>query len=313
MKFYVAVTDNEWFNYLKRLQPDELNFWRPGGGTFQAIRQWEPLLFKLHAPQNYIAGGGFFVRYSLLPLTLAWEAFGEKNGAPDFGTLYEQIGKYRERGGAIQPDPTIGCIILAQPFFFDVKDWIPAPPDWHPNIVQGKTYDTEERAGAALWKQVEDRTLKLNLYALGKEQPLPAIAEDGKRYGGPYPIPVRLGQGAFRVLVTEAYARRCAITGERTLPVLQAVHIKPYSVSGPHRVDNGILLRADLHILLDRGYVTLTENLRVEVSRRIKEDFENGEDYSTMHGKKLEVIPPREIDRPSTEFIRWHNQNRFLG
>ena len=59
MKFYVGVTDNEWFNYLKRLQPDELNFWRPGGGTtFQVIDQGEPFLFKLHSPQNYIAGGG---------------------------------------------------------------------------------------------------------------------------------------------------------------------------------------------------------------------------------------------------------------
>ena len=46
-------------------------------------------------------------------------------------------------------------------------------------------------------------------------------------------------------MVTEAYQRRYAMTGERTLPVLQASHIKPYAESGPHRVDNGLLLRAD--------------------------------------------------------------------
>ncbi|MEX0680807.1 MAG: hypothetical protein WD097_05450 [Balneolales bacterium] len=36
-------------------------------------------MFKLHSPNNFITGGGFFVLHSLLPLTLAWDAFGEKN------------------------------------------------------------------------------------------------------------------------------------------------------------------------------------------------------------------------------------------
>jgi putative restriction endonuclease len=122
-----------------------------------------------------------------------------------------------------------------------------------------------------------------------------------------------LGQGAFRVLVTDAYQRRCAVTGERTLPVLQAAHIKPYGESGPHRVDNGILLRADLHILLERGYMTLTEALQIEVSHRIKEDFENGKAYYALQGKNLEVVPASAIERPSREFIHWHNEHRFLG
>jgi len=91
-------------------------------------------------------------------------------------------------------------------------------------------------------------------------------------YGSPYLVRPRLGQGAFRVLVIDAYQRRCAITGERTLPVLQAAHIKPHASSGPHEVRNGLLLRADLRILFDRGYVTVTPDLRVEVSRRIRED-----------------------------------------
>jgi hypothetical protein len=52
-----------------------------------------------------------------------------------------------------------------------------------------------------------------------------AIAEH--RYGSPNPVQPRLGQGAFRLLVTDAYGRRCAVTGERTLPVLDAAHIRP--------------------------------------------------------------------------------------
>jgi putative restriction endonuclease len=139
------------------------------------------------------------------------------------------------------------------------------------------------------------------------------VAEERERYGAEYLTRARLGQGAFRVLVTDAYQRRCAVTGERTLPVLQAAHIKPYGESGPHRVDNGILLRADLHILLERGYMTLTEALQIEVSRRIKEDFENGKEYYALQGKNLEVVPSSAMERPSREFIQWHNENRFLG
>lgn len=77
MKFWVGVTDNSWFNFLSMRQP--------GGATvFRSLQPWEMLLFKLHAPLNYIAGGGFFISHSFLPLSLAWETFEQKNGAENF-------------------------------------------------------------------------------------------------------------------------------------------------------------------------------------------------------------------------------------
>lgn len=119
MKFYVGVTDNQWFEYLAQLQPDEVNFWRPGGQTsFRAIPAYSPFLFKLHSPYNFIVGGGFFVRYSLLPLSLAWDSFKNKNGAPDYLTFRSSIMKYWEKkGSSAEGDPVIGCIILTNPFF----------------------------------------------------------------------------------------------------------------------------------------------------------------------------------------------------
>jgi putative restriction endonuclease len=312
MRFWVGVTDNEWFRFLSRLQPDEVNFWQPSGMSFRAVKPGSPFLFKLHSPQNFIVGGGFYIRHSLLPLSMAWDAFGEKNGAPNFQTFSVQVRKYRERRGGVERDPLIGCIILAEPFFFSEDDWIPVPTDWSPNIVRGKRYDTQEPVGLSLWAKAEQR-LQLHAVPPGAESVTRSLfKEEQPLYGSEYLTRARLGQGAFRVLVTEAYDRRCAITGERTLPVLEAAHIKPCSESGPHRVNNGILLRADLHILLDRGYVTLTDDLRVEVSQRIKEDFENGKTYYALHGRELEVIPHQEIERPSPAFIQWHNENRFL-
>jgi putative restriction endonuclease len=313
MKFYVGVTDNDWYRFVAELHPDELNFWRPTSRSFGAIKEGSPFLFKLHSPLNYIVGGGFFVRHSVLPIYLAWEAFETKNGAPDLPTLYQNIQKYRGARAGTETDPHIGCTILTSPFFFGEEDWIPVPGDWGSGIRQGKTYDTREPNGAALWGQVQQRLARQREASDQAVDGRLIAAEERERYGAEYPRRPRLGQGAFRVLVTEAYQRRCAVTGDRTLPVLQAAHIKPYGESGPHRVDNGLLVRADFHILLERGYMTLTEAMQIEVSRRIREDFDNGEEYYALHGKNLEVVPALAIDQPSAEFISWHNENRFLG
>src|SRR5215469_18301936 len=68
MKFYVAITDFDWFTFLADRKPDEVNFWQPSGGRmFRALEPGEPLLFKLHSPRNFIVGGGFFSRFSQCP------------------------------------------------------------------------------------------------------------------------------------------------------------------------------------------------------------------------------------------------------
>ena len=60
MKFFVGVTDNNWYNYLANSRPDEVNFWQPGGRqTFKAIEANDLFLFKLHNPLNFIAGGTY--------------------------------------------------------------------------------------------------------------------------------------------------------------------------------------------------------------------------------------------------------------
>ena len=147
MKFWIGVTDNRWFEFLSSRSPDEINFWRPSGfGSFQAIPTGSPFLFKLHSPYNFIAGGGFFVKHSNLPLSLAWEAFGEKNGAASQDELRLLISKFRSNKPQ-EHDPVIGCTILADSFFLEEENWIPAPSDWASSIVQGKTYETNQGVG----------------------------------------------------------------------------------------------------------------------------------------------------------------------
>jgi putative restriction endonuclease len=311
MKFYVGVTDNDWFAFLTDRKVDEVNFWRPGGGhPFGVIQPGAPFLFKLHSPLNYIVGGGFFVKYTRLPLSMAWKIFGEKNGAGSFSAFSSQILQYRNDKSNVVHDPEIGCIILASTFFFDKADWIEPPSDWSRHIVQGKSYDTGDPVGKSVWDRVQEKLLKyISVEPAGTESG--NVAEPTPLYGAEYLTRGRLGQSAFKALVLDAYGRRCAMTGERTMPVLEAAHIKPFAESGPNTPQNGLLLRADLHILFDRGYITVTHQLNVDVSKRIKEEFENGRDYYALHGTPLKVIPHDGYEKPSKVFLDWHNQNVY--
>jgi HNH endonuclease len=306
MKLWIGVTDKNWFDHLSRFAPDEVNFWQPSGSkTFRVLQSGEPFLFKLHSPNNFIVGGGFFVRYSALPASLAWDAFQRKNGVDSFDELVARVRRYRPNDDSL--DPVIGCNVLAEPFFIDQRRWIPIPESFALNIVSGKSYDTTTDEGANVWAGVRQAISSLDVAR-------DAMAVDpygGERYGEAYLTRGRLGQGAFRVLVTDAYQRRCAVTGERTLPVLEAAHIKPYSLSGPHRINNGILLRSDLHKLFDLGYVTVTPELRLEVSPRLKAEWENGREYYAYHGRELKFRPLESVHLPSNEYLSWHNENKF--
>lgn len=299
MKLFVGVTNDSWFRFLSKRKPDEVNFWRPRSQMdFKALSPGDLFLFKLHSPLDFIAGGGVYVRHTFLPLSLAWQAFGEKNGVPDFETFESRILDHRSRD---ELSLQIGCTILVEPFFWPEESWIPVPDDWSKNIVTGKGYDVTTPTGSALWAQVRTR--------MTGGAPLESIEtqEPAGRYGAPIAIRPRLGQGAFRVEVTDAYSRRCAITGERTLPALEAGHIRPYSKNGPHQISNGLLLRSDLHNLFDLGYLTVTLDYTVKVSRRIREEFENGRDYYALQGRPLAVLPRDEAARPAKEFLEWHH------
>lgn len=300
----VAVTDSDWFEMLRR-QPDlsEVNFWAPSYKNFKALDPGELFLFKLRAPRNVIVGGGIFAYANVLPCSLAWEAFGQANGAQSAKEMRELIVRHRSGQEDGRSDFPIGCRILTQPFFFEEEDWLPVPKSWARNIVAFKTYNTGDDEGLGLWNAVRDR---LN------RQPLSSIMEQSPRYGEPRPIRPRLGQGAFRVLVTDIYQRRCAVTRERTLPALEAAHIRPYAEGGDHDARNGLLLRRDFHSLFDAGYVTVTPDHHFEVSGRIKEEFENGRDYYGLHGESI-YVPKNAAQKPDTGALIWHNENCFLG
>lgn len=314
VNLFVAITDRSWFERLSLERPDEANFWQPSGNrNFGAVSVGELFLFKLHAPDDFIVGGGVFSHASNVPLSLAWEAFGLKNGVSSLSEMRRRVARYRRDDALLDPrtDPLVGCRILTQPFFWPREQWLPVPPSFARNIVTGKRYGTDENEGRYLWDAVADRArlVETERFTPGTVEEIPVFAE---RYGAPKVVQPRLGQGAFRLAVTDAYERRCAVSGEKTLPILDAAHIRSFGEGGQHDPANGLLLRTDIHRLFDLGYVTVSQDCRFEVSQRLKADFDNGRHYYDLHGAKIRM-PRRGYDAPAAESLAWHREHRYLG
>jgi putative restriction endonuclease len=308
----VAVTDTGWYEFLARRNLPEVNFWTPSDRRRFTAPEFTPFFFKLKAPHRAIAGFAFFARWSSLPDWLAWECFGEGNGCESLAALEARLSAIRSRIRYVPTSPisTIGCILLVQPVFFARDAWIPQPVDWRDRTVSSDTYDLTSGEGKRIWEQCLERA-QLSEFAVDAR--LPQVAGPAApKYGPARLVAPRLGQGTFRVSVTDAYGRACAITSEHSLPALEAAHIRSFARDGPHEVANGILLRADLHRLFDKGYVTVTPDYRLEVSSRLKADYSNGRSYYPLNGETVRVpVTPRE--RPASEFLTWHNENVYLG
>ncbi len=306
----IAITDYGWYDFLRQRRSwEEVNFWTPSAHWAFRAPEFSPFLFKLKAPHNAIAGFGYFARYSALPDRLAWECFGEGNGCATFDEMQGRLAEIRRRFRYVGADsvPQIGCIIVVNASFFSKDEWIPQPSDWPVRTLRPTRYDLAVDEGARVWSECLAR-----VRVAPKVMEPTLIAGDTPRYGAPILVRPRLGQGAFRVAVTDAYSRACAVTGEHSLPALDAAHIRPFAKDGPHEVRNGLLLRADLHRLFEQGYLTVTPNRMFEVSSRLRRDYDNGRSYYPLHGKHI-AIPATGADRPSVELLQWHNENVFVA
>ena len=263
---------------------------------------------KLHAPNNYIVGGGFFEASSLLPISLAWEVFGPMNGVGSLSEMRRRVEHYRRNSNDADDNYTIGNIVLQQAFFLHRDYWIPMPPDFSASIVQGKTYDLDSGYGLDIARGLEER-LARDLVVSDQQTIRQGVV--GRMYSDPVLARRRLGQRGFRVLITDTYDRQCAITREHTLPVLEAAHIRPVSEGGEHAITNGLLLRSDVHTLFDRGYVTITPDYHFRVSPRLNAHWQNGKVYYNLESTKIN-LPRDERCHPDPAALEWHADTVFL-
>ena len=112
----------------------------------------------------------------------------------------------------------------------------------------------------------------------------------------------RQGQSSFRRELLRAYEATCCMTETTDVAVLDAAHITPYSGRSTSTVQNGLLLRTDLHTLFDLGLIGIEPvTLSIHVHQSIKEPA-----YRALHGKSLK-LPSSKLDCPGVEYLerRW--------
>ena len=309
---FIANTDLDWHGRLQRLSEagllaGEVNFWRPSPRvTFKSLQPGEPVFFRLKSPIHAIGGFAFFQGFSVLPVWLAWETFGLANGVASLREFEGRLASIRARNRMVQHHVVdVGCILLVDPVFVGEREWVGMPEDWSLRTVTGKRYDLGVGEGARVWRECLDR-VSLRGAVLAADG-----SHSGGRFGAPQVVRPRLGQGGFRVAVMDAYGRACAVTTEHSLPALDAAHIQPFAEAGTHEVSNGLLLRSDIHRLFDRGYVTVTPDLKFRVSPRLRRDYANGKTYYALEGRPIGT--PKDPSRwPSPSALSWHSETRFL-
>ncbi len=307
VRSYVGVTDGDWYRFLAaRPYLNEVNFWQPSGGrTFRRLTVGEPFFFKTHSPHNRVVGGGFYSDFAAMTASEAWDYFGEGNGTATLEQMLARIAHYRRTPLAPGEEPVIGCVFIRDVRFFPPDEVAAPPPEFARNLVQGKTYDLSSPSVSGYFREL----IRMLGVAVQIDFSEPWHRQ-GPVFGDPRLVPQRLGQNAFQARVLTAYERRCAITGSKIRPVLQAAHIRPVTSGGEHRLDNGLLLKSDVHTLFDRGYLGVDPKFRLHVSPWLREEFGNGEQFYARAGEPI-WVPSQRADRPSADFLEWHLSEIF--
>lgn len=115
-------------------------------------------------------------------------------------------------------------------------------------------------------------------------------------------VVLREGQGEFRAALLDAYENRCAITDCAVIELLEAAHITPYRGPQTCRTDNGLLLRADIHTLFDKGLLWLEDDLSVKIAKQLR-----GSEYSSLNERRLR-LPDDPACRPHVEHVARHRR-----
>ena len=294
-----APTDQVWFECRREEPPHErINFWTPTPWNLRRLSEDDRFYFLLKAPIRKIGGFGLFDSYQNLTARAAWEMYGTANGVANLTVLTNRMTGYVskntdsvERVGA---DSVIGCIVLRECEFFADEDFI-VPEDvgmsFPRQVVKHKYFEVDP-----IIRGDDDGSRLPEEFSLVGGTPASYASSQRK---------VRKGQAGFRRQVFAAYQSRCCVTGETCEEALEAAHIEPYVDVRSNHVQNGLLLRSDIHKFLDEGLISLTSDYRVTTSSAL-----TSESYGQLDGIQIS-LPGRLTLMPSREAIGIHRRFVF--
>lgn len=297
--FAIAPTDINWFKFISSQNtPKLVNFWTPTPWNIKKLQEGDQLLFLLKAPYRKIAGYGTFKYYENMSAHEAWQKFGLGNGVTSLTELITSATGY-SKIHSTKPinydNPNIGCIVLENPVFFDEENYF-KPEDVGINfprqVVKLKYFNLE------LTQILEEEN------TLDKETSYKLVDVE-KIAHKTISVKARKGQSLFRKNVFNAYKNSCAITGEMCSEVLEAAHIQQYINEDSNHIQNGLLLRSDIHVLFDAGLITFDNEYRVKVSPYLNSNY-----YQSLSGKSI-LLPKELHHRPSLIALELHNSEIF--
>ena len=250
----------------------------------------------LKSPIRQIGGFGEFVEYKNLSAVQAWNEFGYRNGRASRQEFIDSIQDYIDKNsGKFGGQPInintyeIGCIVLNNCEFWDDNYFIdPANHniDFATQVVTIKYFDQYDP-----FKQEQDERDNFNLV----NEPRNEIQRTTN---------AREGQSEFKGKILRAYNNTCCITGETTPELLEAAHIQEYRNRSSNHVQNGLLLRVDIHRLYDNRLIFIDRNFVIHISNIVRSD-----QYKQYDGKAI-TLPSLISDRPSVDALEMR-RNEF--
>jgi len=127
-------------------------------------------------------------------------------------------------------------------------------------------------------------------------------------------IRTRRGQQFFRQAILTAYGVRCCITDISVPRLLVASHIKPWRDFPSERLNprNGLCLSRLHDAAFDDGLITMDEQWRVVLSRRLKNYFPHPaleQNFAQYEGRVIRM--PEKLAEPDPAFLEHHREKIF--
>lgn len=122
----------------------------------------------------------------------------------------------------------------------------------------------------------------------------------------------RRQQRKFRELLFQAYEGECAITNANVPQVLQAAHIDPYRGMQSQVASNGLLLRADMHLLYDSHLISVDpDTMQLRIAERLRRSHYVRYNMTHLRLPNAPDAIPRE-DLLGNHFDQFRNENQML-
>lgn len=270
----LALTDVEWFKYLREWQPPLINFWTPTAWAVNKINPGDLFYFFLKSPFRRVGGYATYVYSVRFTVADAWRKFFIGNGAASLDSLLERL---RSINKGIDPDSLIGCIILKDAVYFSDRGFLKAEE-------LGTTFANGIQKFKYLTGIAHEADIGASLAV--KEYLWPNLISHRRK----------IASGAFRDSLLEIYGR-CVITGTDYPLVLKAAHINP-DFQEAENPQNGLLLRSDINTLYEANLLTVDQDYRVKLSRILENTS-----YENLEGKEV-YLPSDPNLYPSREALK---------